>query len=365
MKVHVFIFIYLALVFCACNNDDKIDEYNEEEIKKITNERDSLVADAIFQSLCNIDTLENGTIEYELKEGEAIEPSCPSEMSIGVDSTSAAREYYLNRLPIGYDEEVVNIGNDLYFDLGEYGYYRLNFVGTSTIYYRLELRLYNLQASICLNFIPSTLWPYNVSSPYNKGNVLLDANNKIWLCVKSAVNGQAGILMSWDYPVPTKTIKYYFKKIKRRSYTIDSREYNLYCNASTKEEWNCLADMYFNHQDEFKELYKSVADNPKCTEAFKNIGTSAPAQLYYGEFSKKHLAEGQSYRDAIYGFGSELGTGFLTYYITLEKTESGENFKNGILTTQTPNTDVLHNTISKSFKEKLSGFVVIYPANSK
>lgn len=313
LKTFLLEVLLAGIVFFAsgCSEKDTWeDDPGGESGMERTEEDDQYInAQAIIHNLCEIDSI-NGKVEYKFILGEALDETCPTEFSVGVDNLEEAIELFRYSILTNELEPIQLPGGILECDLQEQGMLTFTPGGVNGAIATLTVRLSGLPRMTKLIFILRTLWPDNLTTPFSRGNVVYDKiENRTYLCVAEYSCARPGMLFTLDGGWGRKRIENLTGFTSCSSETVLNALYEYYVD-NTEDFWEA-----FLHAFEKCYCWLPQGDQPvtisKDNDSFKRHLKSVGFHMNTG--IKSQLL-GAWHKVWFYGYRMEKGRSYGTKY---------------------------------------------------
>ena len=291
--------MFIAPLFISCGEKNDTTEEQEQEAKEASI-RESLKTQGIMNALCQVDTLENGSLNYTPRLGKAIEPSTPTVYyTIGYDLNHARNMFRGIISSLNFSEGSLQEVDEI-----RQGNIHLTFdkaTGAGEIA-RINVdcpELKNVLTEIV--FVTEERWPTNdKASPFN----LLDIakhNGLFYVCVRKA-DSQNGTMLTLEGGCGQD----WFTK-----YDHWQGKFWLYTNTASSTAFDNLVNLMNNQPNLYKDMCAAMKDAG---------GPDVWERLFNGD---------QYWFDRDYSYKHGLWCAYNCYYVDLRKThiwKSGSTF---------------------------------------
>lgn len=235
-----------VLSFSCCSNDDTTEKEQEAQEAAI---RESLKTQGIMNALCEIDSIENGTLTYTPRIGVALEPSTPTIFyTIGYDLTYARSTFQSIISSLNFSEEDNMRINEIRQEDIHLTFSESTASGEIA---RIKVdcpKLKNVLTEIV--FIPEERWPTNDNaSPFNLLSIW-KYDGLFYVCVKKA-ESESGIMLNLD-GVPGR------EEFKEDTYWQGS--FSLYKPTASAEAFDCLVYLMNNRPNAYSKMVDKMIE---------------------------------------------------------------------------------------------------------
>lgn len=247
MKKYMLFFALVSLLTFAvsCNKGNNSGVNEEEEAALI----DALKAKNLLSSLCQIETLEDGTVKYTPLIGQAIESSKPTTYYTVAETEADARQIFYGIIAVMIDVPDSSI--------------EVNEVKQGDVHLKFQGKVSGPETAVItvdcpelkdvlteIVFLPSASWPTNAGSTPFKYLSVWKYEGRTYVCVKTSENGN-GIMLTFDGGWGEEM----FTK-----YSYWQGEFSLWTNTADATTFDYLAEAIKNQGTQYTRMLSNMGD---------------------------------------------------------------------------------------------------------